>query len=168
LIDHCCKNGALDVAHNLLEEMKQTHWPTHTAGYRKVIEGFNKEFIESLGLLDEIGQDDTAPFLSVYRLLIDNLIKAQRLEMALRLLEEVATFSATLVDYSSTYNSLIESLCLANKVETAFQLFSEMTKKGVIPEMQSFCSLIKGLFRNSKISEALLLLDFISHMVCPL
>ncbi|KAG7591111.1 Pentatricopeptide repeat [Arabidopsis thaliana x Arabidopsis arenosa] len=164
LIDHCCKNGALDVAHNLLEEMKQTHWPMHAAGYRKVIEGFNKEFIESLGLLDEIGQDDTAPFLSVYRLLIDNLIKAQRLEMALKLLEEVATFSATLADYSSTYNSLIESLCLANKVDKAFPLFSEMTKKGVIPEMQTFCSLIKGLFRTSKISEALLLLDFISHM----
>ncbi|CAH8339827.1 unnamed protein product [Eruca vesicaria subsp. sativa] len=164
LIGHCCQNGVLDVAYNLLEEMKQTHWPTHTAGYRKVIEGFSKEFIESLGLLDEITKDDTAPFLSVYRLLIDNLIKAERLEMALTLLEEVATLSPTLANYSSTYNMLIESLCLANKVDKAFQLFSNMTKKGASPDMETFCSLIKGLFRNRKISEALLLLDFVSHM----
>ncbi|KAF8083141.1 hypothetical protein N665_0790s0004 [Sinapis alba] len=164
LIGHCCENGVLDVAHNLLEEMKQTHWPTHAAGYRKVIEGFNKEFIESLGLLDEIAQDDTAPFLSVYRLLIDNLIKAERLEMALTLLEEVATLSPTLANYSSTYNMLIESLCLADKVDKAFQLFFDMTKKGVSPDMESFCSLIKGLFRNRKISEGLLLLDVVSHM----
>ncbi|CAN6883836.1 pentatricopeptide repeat-containing protein At1g06710, mitochondrial isoform X1 [Brassica napus] len=165
LIGHCCQHGVLDVAYKLLEEMKQTHWPTHASGYRKVIEGFSKEFIESLGLLDEIAKDDTAPFVSVYRLLIDNLIKGERLEMALTLLEEVATLSVTLGNYSSTYNMLIESLCVADKVDKAFQLFSEMTKKGVSPDMETFCSLIKGLFRKRKISEALLLLDFVSHMV---
>ncbi|KAB2622973.1 pentatricopeptide repeat-containing protein [Pyrus ussuriensis x Pyrus communis] len=39
LINHCCSTGLLDEAHKLLDEMKQTHWPTHMAGYRKVIEG---------------------------------------------------------------------------------------------------------------------------------
>ncbi|WZZ20290.1 hypothetical protein YC2023_121677 [Brassica napus] len=164
LIGHCCENGVLDVAYKLLEEMKQTHWPTHAAGYRKVIEGFSKEFVESLGLLDEIAKDDTAPFVSVYRLLIDNLIKAERLEMALTLLEEVATLSPTLANYGSTYSMLIESLCLADKVDKAFRLFSDMTKKGVSPDMESFCSLVKGLFRDRKINEALLLLDFVSQM----
>ncbi|XP_018472499.1 pentatricopeptide repeat-containing protein At1g06710, mitochondrial [Raphanus sativus] len=164
LIGHCCENGVLDVAYSLLEEMKQTHWPTHAAGYHKVVEGFSKEFVESLGLLDEIAQDDTAPFVSVYRLLIDNLIKGERLEMALKLLEEVATLSPTLANYSETYNRLIESLCLADKVDKAFRLFSDMTKRGVSLDMETFCSLIKGLFRNRKISEGLLLLDFVSHM----
>ncbi|KAF3588845.1 hypothetical protein F2Q69_00031514 [Brassica cretica] len=40
-----------------------------------------------------------------------------------------------------------------------------MTKKVVSPDMQTFCSLVKGLFRDRKISEALLLLDFVSHML---
>ncbi|CAF2045942.1 unnamed protein product, partial [Brassica rapa] len=37
-----------------------------------------------------------------------------------------------------------------------------------LKRLQTFCSLVKGLFRDRKISEALLLLDFVSHMVCPL
>ena len=124
--------------------------------------------MDSIRYHESTAKDDAAPFVSVYRLLIDNLIKAERLEMALTLLEEVATLSPTLANYGSTYSMLIESLCLADKVDKAFQLFSDMTKKGVSPDMESFCSLVKGLFRNRKISEALLLLDFVSQMVCPL
>ncbi|XP_010557157.1 PREDICTED: pentatricopeptide repeat-containing protein At1g06710, mitochondrial [Tarenaya hassleriana] len=164
LIDHCCRNGLLDMAHSFLEEMKQTHWPVHVASYRKVIEGFNKDFISSLGLLDEIAKDDAAPVISVYTVLIDNFVKAKRLEVALTLHEEVASFSPTLAGYGSTYNALIEGLCLANEVDKAFQLFSEMTKKGVIPELQTLSNLIKGLFWDKKVNEALLLLDSISQM----
>ena len=49
--------------------------------------------MDSIRYHGSTAKDDAAPFVSVYRLLIDNLIKAKRLEMALTLLEEVATLS---------------------------------------------------------------------------
>lgn len=165
LINHCCVNGLLDEAYELLEEMKQTYWPKYMAGYCKVIEGFNKEFIASLGLLDEISTNDSAPIIPVYRILIDNFIRAGRLEVALELYEEVASFSPFLAAYTNIYNSLIEALFLAGKVDKAFQLFSDMINRGGNPDLHIFFHLIKGLVKISKWDEALLLLDSVCQMV---
>ncbi|XP_021895588.1 pentatricopeptide repeat-containing protein At1g06710, mitochondrial [Carica papaya] len=164
LINHCCVNGLLDEAYELLEEMKQTYWPKYMAGYCKVIEGFNKEFIASLGLLDEISTNDSAPIIPVYRILIDNFIRAGRLEVALELYEEVASFSPFLAAYTNIYNSLIEALFLAGKVDKAFQLFSDMINRGGNPDLHIFFHLIKGLVKISKWDEALLLLDSVCQM----
>ncbi|XWS13261.1 hypothetical protein CRYUN_Cryun36dG0022400 [Craigia yunnanensis] len=155
LIKHCCIAGLLDKACELLEEMKQTYWPRHMAGYRKVIEGFNREFIISLGLLDEIGKSKSLPVIPVYRLLIDNFIKAGRLEVALQLHHDIASFSLISAAYNSTYNALIESLALARMVNKAFELYADMIRMGGVPELSSFIHLIKGLITVNKWEEAL-------------
>ncbi|KAA8529205.1 hypothetical protein F0562_033996 [Nyssa sinensis] len=113
LINHCCAAGLLDEAHQLLEEMKQTYWPRHMASYRKVIEGFNREFMVNLGLLEEISENDSAPIVPVYRILIESFCKAGRLEAALALLREISSFSHFLSDDRIMYSSLIESLSLS-------------------------------------------------------
>ncbi|XVF65479.1 hypothetical protein PTKIN_Ptkin09bG0252600 [Pterospermum kingtungense] len=164
LIKHCCNVGLLDKAYELLEEMKQTYWPRHMAGYRKVIEGFNREFIISLGLLDEIGKSKSLPVIPVYRLLIDNFIKAGRLEVALQLHHEIATFSPISAAYNSTCNTLIESLALARMVNQAFELYADMTRMGGVPELSVFIHLIKGLITVNKWEEALQLSDSFCQM----
>ncbi|KAA8531355.1 hypothetical protein F0562_006064 [Nyssa sinensis] len=113
LINHCCAAGLLDEAHQLLEEMKQTYWPRHMASYRKVIEGFNREFMVNLGLLEEISENDSAPIVPVYRILIESFCKAGRLEAALELLREISSSSHFLSDDRIMYSSLIESLSLS-------------------------------------------------------
>ncbi|KAJ8774878.1 hypothetical protein K2173_018137 [Erythroxylum novogranatense] len=165
LINHCCAAGLLDEACKLLEEMKQTYWPRHIAGYRKVIEGFNHDFLVSLGLLVEISDNDSLPILPVYRVLIDSFIKAERLEMAVELHEELLSFSSP---HSAAnrrmYTSLIESLSLAHKVDKAFKLYADLITKGSIPELGILSHLLKGLFRVNKFAEALQLSDAIYRM----
>ncbi|KAK8585492.1 hypothetical protein V6N13_050471 [Hibiscus sabdariffa] len=164
LINHCCIVGLLDKAYELLEEMKQTQWPTHMAGYRKVIEELNKEFIMSHGLLDEVGKSESLPVIPSYRVLMNNFIKAGRLDVALQLHHEIASFSQVSEAYYSTYNALIVSLSLARKVNKAFELYAEMTRMGGVPELSTFIHLVKGLIAVNKWEEALQLSDGFCQM----
>ncbi|KAJ6419145.1 hypothetical protein OIU84_029287 [Salix udensis] len=166
LINHCCSAGLLDEAHKLLEEMKQTYWPRHVAGYRKVIEGFNREFIASLDLSFEISENDSVPVAPVYRVLIDNFIKAGRLEMALELNEELSSFSPFSAANQNINITLIENLSLAHKADKAFELYADMISRGSIPELSILVHLVKGLHRVNRWEEALQLLDSICQMVC--
>jgi pentatricopeptide repeat protein len=165
LINHCCATGLLDEAHNLLDEMKQTYWPRHISGYRKVIEGFNREFIISLGLLDEISENDSVPIVPVYRILIDSFIKAGKLESALELHEEIRSSFPLTAASKNMYISLIESLSRASKVDKAFELYTDMVRRGGVAELSTFVLLIKGLININKWEEALQLSDSICQMV---
>ncbi|GAV69656.1 LOW QUALITY PROTEIN: PPR domain-containing protein/PPR_1 domain-containing protein/PPR_2 domain-containing protein, partial [Cephalotus follicularis] len=164
LINHCCAAGLLDDAHELLEEMKQTYWPRHMAGYRKVIEGFKKEFIASLGLLEEMGDNDSVPVIPVYKVLIDNFIKAGRLEVALELYNEIASCSPFSATDKDLCNSLIEILSLASKMDKAFELCMDMISRGAVPELSTFAYLIKRLIKVDKWEEALQLSDSMCQM----
>ncbi|XP_061354542.1 pentatricopeptide repeat-containing protein At1g06710, mitochondrial [Gastrolobium bilobum] len=164
LINHCCSTGLLDEAHRLLDEMKQTYWPRHISSHRKIIEGFNREFITSVGLLDELSENESVPVDSLYIILIDNFIKAGRLEVALNLLEEISSSPSLAVANKYLYTSLIESLSSANKVDKALELYASMINKNVVPELSTFVHLIKGLTRVDKWQEALQLSDSICQM----
>ncbi|OQU81837.1 hypothetical protein SORBI_3006G128400 [Sorghum bicolor] len=143
-------------AHSLLSEMKQTYWPKYLQGYCSVVQGFSKKFIASLGLLEELESHGTVPIAPVYGLLIDNFSKAGRLEEALELHKEMMELSSSLnITSKDMYTSLIQALCLASQLEKAFELYSEITRKGVVPELSVFVCLIKGLIKVNKWNEAL-------------
>lgn len=165
LINHCCASGLLHEAHKLLEEMKLTYWPKYAGGYHNVIHGFNREFIISLGLLEEMSKYDSIPLVPAYNILIDSFCKAGKLEEALQLHKEICTYHSggSAVACRNTY-SLIESLCLACKVHEAFELYGDMTKRGYVPELGLFFCLMKGLIKVHKWDEALELSDSICHM----
>ncbi|XP_052206947.1 pentatricopeptide repeat-containing protein At1g06710, mitochondrial [Diospyros lotus] len=164
LINHCCVSGLLDEARLLLEEMKQTYWPRHMASYRKVIEGFNREFIMNLGLLDEISGNDHVPVTPIYRILIESFRKAGRLEVALELHKEISSSSVFHSADRIMYSSLIESLSASCKVDKAFELYGEMTRRGGLPDLSVFFHLIKGLIKVNRWEEALQLSDSLCHM----
>nr|XP_011462602.1 PREDICTED: pentatricopeptide repeat-containing protein At1g06710, mitochondrial isoform X1 [Fragaria vesca subsp. vesca] len=166
LINHCCAHGLLDEAHKLLDEMKQTYWPKHLAGYRKVIEGYNREFIASLGLLSEISECDSLPIAHIYRVLVDNFVKAGRLNVALELHEEISSSTPFTSANKDMYTLLIENLSHANKADKALQMFAEMIRLGGYPELSTFFHLIKGLIKINRWDEALQLSDSICQMVC--
>lgn len=149
---------------NFFDEMKQTYWPKHMAGYRKVIEGFNREFIISLGLLDEIAENVAVPIIPAYRILIDSFCKAGRLELALELHKKMSSCTSYSAADKDLYSSLIESLSLASKVDKAFELYADMIKRGGIPELSIFFYLVKGLIRINRWEEALQLSDCICQM----
>ncbi|MED6202488.1 hypothetical protein PIB30_106128, partial [Stylosanthes scabra] len=164
LINHCCSTGLFEEAHRLLDEMKQTYWPRHISSHCRIIEGFNREFIASMGLLNELVEDDSVPVDSLYRILIDNYIKAGRLEVAVNLLEEISSSPSVAVACKYLYTSLIESLSHASKVDKAFELYVSMISKNVVPELSTLVHLIKGLTRVDKWQEALQLSDSIGQM----
>ncbi|VFR03406.1 unnamed protein product [Cuscuta campestris] len=141
-IKHCCSAGLLDEAVQLLEEMKQTHWPRHMDSYHRIIEGFNKEYLISLGLLEEMSANSCVSYFPVYRILIDSFLKAGRLEVAADLHKEISSPSH---HDKNVYASLIQNLCVNMKVDKAFELYADIIKKGVIPELSVFVNLIKGL-----------------------
>ncbi|KAL2942447.1 hypothetical protein RDABS01_030797 [Bienertia sinuspersici] len=163
LINHCCYFGLLDKAHMLLEEMKQTYWPMHVASYRKVIEGFNQEFILSLGLLDVASGNEPVPIAPVYKVLVDSFCKAGRLEIAVQLCREMSSF-ASFPTVAHIYSSLIKSLCLASKVDEGFELFADMIKNGGVAEPSIFFQLVTGLIKLNRWEEALQ----ISHSTCQM
>ncbi|KAL5539527.1 hypothetical protein UlMin_045182 [Ulmus minor] len=164
LIRHCCSVGLLSEAHELLEEMKQTYWPKHMASYCKVIEGHSKKFLLSLGILNELGENDSVPILSVYSILIDNFIKAGKLEVALELHEEISPYAPLTNLSKNMCISLIESLSNTSKVGKAFELFAEMVRHGSVPQLSTFAHLIKGLTKANMWNEALQLSDSLCQM----
>ncbi|XP_071900851.1 uncharacterized protein [Coffea arabica] len=165
LINHYSVAGLLDEAYQLLEEMRKTYWPVQMASYRKVIEGFNKEFITSLGLLTDISQvDSVVPVIPIYKLLIHSFNKAGRLEVALELLEEISSSSSSPSTMANMYSSLIESLCHSHKVEKAFELYVDMINRGLIPELGVFVNLIRGLINVNRWENALHLSESLCYM----
>ncbi|KAK9698361.1 hypothetical protein RND81_08G099000 [Saponaria officinalis] len=164
MINHCCGFGLLDEAHRLLEEMKQTYWPIHVASYKKVIDGFNQEFIISLGLLDILSDSEQLPIVPVYKILIDSLCKAGRLEVAVQLCKELSSF-ASLAAVTNLFSSTIKSLCLASKIDEACELFSEMTRKGGAPDPSIFLDLIIRIVKVDRWGEALQILYTTCEMI---
>ncbi|KAI4295260.1 hypothetical protein L6164_035325 [Bauhinia variegata] len=164
LINHCCSTGLLDEAHKLLDEMKQTYWPRHVSSYSKIIKGFSQEFIASIGLLDELSENESVPILPAYRILIDNFVKAGRLEVALNLLEEITSSPNFSVADKHLYTSLIESLSNASKVDKALELYANMISRNIVPELGTFVHLIKGLTKVDRWEEALQL----SYNICQM
>lgn len=165
LINHCCAAGFLDKAYQLLEEMKQTYWPTHLANYHKVVEGFSKEFISSLQLVNEMGNNDSVPLIPVYKVMIDSFQRAGRLETALQLHKEFSSFSRSSFADKKVYSSLIASLAASNRVDEAFVLYADITRKGEIPEVGVFVDLIKGLLKVNRWEDALILSESLCRMV---
>lgn len=168
LINHCCAMGLLHEAHKLLDEMKQTYWPKHMASYHKVIQGYSREFLASLGILNEMGESDLVPVFPAYSILIDNFVKAGNLEVALELFEEISSSNPSTALSRCMYNSLIESLSNTGKVGKGFELFADLLRRGGIPQLSTFVQLIKGLTKVNKWDEALQLSDSVCQMVCPL
>ncbi|KAI3459749.1 hypothetical protein Pfo_016412 [Paulownia fortunei] len=166
LINHCCAAGCLDEAYQLLEEMKQTYWPSHLANYHKVVEGFSKEFILSLQLVDEMHNSDSVPLIPVYKVLIDSFQRAGRLETALQLHKEFSSLSLSSSTDKKVYSSLIWSLSASHRVDMAFELYADIIGKGEIPEFGVFVDLIKGLLKVNKWEDALILSESLCHMVC--
>ncbi|XP_020592093.1 pentatricopeptide repeat-containing protein At1g06710, mitochondrial [Phalaenopsis equestris] len=165
LINHCCAAGLLDEALGILDEMKQTYWPIHVAGYGKVIEGFSGKFIASIGLLEDISNYSSMPVVPAYKIIIGSFCQAGRLDEAFELYKEVEGSSAFSPTFKlNTYSVFIEALCLASKVDKAFQLYSDMTLRGHIPELMLLFSLFKGLLCVGKWEEVLQLSYSICHM----
>lgn len=163
LINHCCGAGLLDKAYELLEEMKLTYWPKHIASYRKVIEGFSRDFIVSIGLVDEMSESNSVPIAPAYRVLIESFCKANRLDDALELYKEFSFSKSLLLPIDmNMYYSLISSLSLLGNVEKAFEVYGDMIKKGGVTELSVIYNLIKGLVKINRWEEALLL----SHSLC--
>ncbi|XP_024033066.1 pentatricopeptide repeat-containing protein At1g06710, mitochondrial isoform X2 [Morus notabilis] len=115
----------------------------HMASYHKVIEGYSREFLASLGILNEAG----------------------KLEVALELYEEISSFTHLTPLSRNMYNSIIESLSNTSKVGKGFELFADMLRRGGIPELSTFVQLIKGLTRVNKWDEVLQLSDSICQML---
>ncbi|KAH6788454.1 Tetratricopeptide repeat superfamily protein [Perilla frutescens var. frutescens] len=164
LINHCCGVGRLDEAYQLLEEMKQTYWPIHLAICQKVVEGFKKDFLSSLRLVDEMGKNDSAPFIPVYEVLIDSFQKAGRLEVALQLHKEFSALSPSSSTHKNACSSLIESLSASGRIDEAFELYADIIGKGYIPEFSVFVALIKGLLKVNRWEDALILSESLCHM----
>ncbi|KAI3697040.1 hypothetical protein L6452_29753 [Arctium lappa] len=163
LIHHCCVSGLLNEARELLEEMKQTYWPKHMASYHKVIEGFNREFLINLGLLDDISEYDFVPIIPAYKLLFDSYRKAGELEVALDLLKEISSLCSSMD--KSLYFSLNESLSVSHRVEKAFELYADMISKGGVPELSVIVNLVKGLVKVNRWEEAIQLSQSLCYMV---
>ncbi|KAL8204666.1 hypothetical protein R6Q57_010289 [Mikania cordata] len=160
LIHHCCASGLLDEAHGLLEEMKMTYWPKHMASYRKVIEGFNREFLLNIGLLDDLSECDFLPVVPVYKILLDSYRKAGKLDVALELHKEIGSLSSS-ID-KDLYISMIGNLLVSHRVEQAFELYADMISKGGVPEFSVLVNLVKGLVKVNRWEEAIQL----SHSLC--
>ncbi|XP_078172473.1 tetratricopeptide repeat (TPR)-like superfamily protein [Carex rostrata] len=157
LINHCCRFDLLDHAQQLLDEMKQTHWPRNVKGYKDVIHGFSKDFILSIGLVDEVAASDTPPLAASYAIVINSFCKVGRVEAALELYEEIKEGMPLDFGTNRMYCSLIEALCLGFRVEKAFELYSDMINCGQVPDLGILVCLVKGLARVNMWDEALLL-----------
>ncbi|XP_057778962.1 pentatricopeptide repeat-containing protein At1g06710, mitochondrial [Salvia miltiorrhiza] len=164
LINHCCGVGRLDEAYQLLEEMKQTYWPSRLANYQKVVEGFSKDFISSLQLVDEMSNNDSVPLIPVYKVLIDSFQKAGKLEMALQLHQEFSSLSPSSSTHRNVCSSLIESLSASGRIDEAFELYADMIGKGNIPEFVVLVDLVKGLLKVNRWEDALILSESLCHM----
>ncbi|CAA6672894.1 unnamed protein product [Spirodela intermedia] len=171
LINIMSKAGRLEDALKLFDEMKALHCPPNVVTYNTIIKSLfdsKSDAAEASHWFEKMKENGILPSAFTYSILIDGLCKTNRVEYALRLLEEMDErgFPPCPAAYctirgggelfhelrencglssSRVYAVMIKHLGKCGRLDDALDLFSEMKKLGCTPDVFAYNALMAGM-----------------------
>ncbi|XP_057784003.1 pentatricopeptide repeat-containing protein At1g79540 isoform X1 [Salvia miltiorrhiza] len=172
LIKGFCDLGLLDDAESLKLEISQHDQFPNTCTYTILICGFcrNGLLVEAQQIFNDMEKLGCSPSVVTFNALIDGLCKAGKLEEAQLVLYkmEVGRSPSLFLRLSQGADRILDTASLQKKVEDmmdsglilkAYNLLKKLADSGVVPNVQTYNTLIHGMCRAGHINIALKLLE---------
>jgi pentatricopeptide repeat protein len=161
LLDAFAKCCAMDRASRLLEDMKESCVEPDIITYSTIIKGYCAvgDVDRAFHVLAEMrGDGKFVPDEIMYNSILDGCAKQQRLEDALRLLEEMKTYGVCPSNY--TLSILVKLLGHARRLNQAFRMVEDLScQNGFRPNVQVYTCLVQACVLNRRLERAMTLHD---------
>ncbi|XP_074308702.1 pentatricopeptide repeat-containing protein At2g17525, mitochondrial [Silene latifolia] len=166
VIDLLCNIGRVNDAAEVLDRVERHGGVVDVVAYNTLIKGFCSSRKAKVGLhfKKQMENKGYLPNIETYNTLIAGFCDVNLLDVALDLFSElkVAAIDCNFV----TYDTLIQGFCSKGRVDDAFRFLElmEESKGGSGGRISPYNSIIFGLYRENRLSEALVFLNQMSKM----
>ncbi|GFQ07807.1 pentatricopeptide repeat-containing protein at1g62930 chloroplastic [Phtheirospermum japonicum] len=131
------------------------HFGTKSVANREKMKlglGNIRKLDDALCLYDDMSR--TRPLTSViqFNQLLSRVINLKEYSAAIHLFNHICNLGISVDDYSM--NIAMNCYCLSNRVDYGFSILGWFFKRGCVPDVFTFNTLLKGLFRENKVNEA--------------
>lgn len=168
LVKHHCKNGDLESAFQVVEEMKkfEISYP-NLVTYSTLMSGLceNGRLKEAADLFEEmIAKEHILPDALTYNTLINGFCQAGKIDRAQKILGFMRDKGCAPNIF--TYATLMSGLCKEGKIKEAEELFDEMKSSGLKPDKVVFTTLISYFCQAQRVDEAVQFLQKMRQEGC--
>ncbi|KAK4743050.1 hypothetical protein SAY87_001051 [Trapa incisa] len=168
LISCFCKKNKTTDAYNLFKEMESAGVKPDTVTYNTLIAHFSKhkDFRKACELMELMQREGHTPTVVTCGALIHAHCLNGEVEEAMKIFEQMRSFSSRIPPNTIIYNILIDSLCKKGEVEQAASLMDDMIGRKVRPNTNTFNALLRGLQGKNLLEKALKLMDLMTEQAC--
>lgn len=168
LVKHHCKNGDIDSAFEVVEEMKKSHvsYP-NLITYSTLINGLcgSGRLKEAIELFEEmVSKDQILPDALTYNALINGFCHGGKVDRALKIMEFMKKNGCNPNVFN--YSALMNGFCKEGRLEEAKEVFDEMKSLGLKPDTVGYTTLINFFCRAGRVDEAMELLKDMRENKC--
>ncbi|KAL6501180.1 hypothetical protein OROHE_025043 [Orobanche hederae] len=107
---------------------------------------------DALCLYEKMSRTRPLPSVVQFTKLLSRLVNLKEYAAGIYLFKDMCNLGVSVDDY--TMNIAINSYCLSDRVDYGFSVLGWFFKRGFIPDVFTFNTLLKGLFRGNRINEA--------------
>ncbi|KFK30289.1 hypothetical protein AALP_AA7G242300 [Arabis alpina] len=153
ILDCLYKNGKVDVAESLWNEIVKKGWELDNAAYNVRIMSVQKESSERVEeLIDEMISVGLKPDTISYNYLLTAYCEKGMLEEAKKVYEGLKVNKCA--PNAATFRTLVFHLCDNGLYEQGYAMFKKSVKVNKIPDFNTLKHLVVGLVKNKKIDDA--------------
>ncbi|XWS48030.1 hypothetical protein CRYUN_Cryun13aG0037000 [Craigia yunnanensis] len=162
LINGLCQDGEIDRAVTVFNEALRKGLKPNIIMYNTLIKGLSLQglILQALQLMNEMSENGCSPDIWTYNIVIDGLCKMGCVSDANNLLND-AIAKGYLPDIF-TFNTLIDGYCKQLKMENAIEILNQMWSYGVTPDVITSWKVNEALNLLEKIEKKGLVPDIVS------
>nr|XP_027103317.1 putative pentatricopeptide repeat-containing protein At1g12700, mitochondrial [Coffea arabica] len=107
---------------------------------------------EALFLYNDMVRSRPVPYVFHFNQLLSRIVKMKHYSPAICVFKDMYFLSIQVDDY--TLNTVINCYCLLNRVDLGFCILGVFFKYGIVPDVTTFNTLLRGLFRQHMVPRA--------------
>ncbi|KAL7147068.1 hypothetical protein ABFS83_06G083600 [Erythranthe nasuta] len=107
---------------------------------------------EAMNLYKNMAGTRPFPRIQHFNQLLSHLVNLKEYSASILLFNDICNLGVSVTEY--TMSIAINSYCLSNRIDYGFSVLAMFFKRGCVPDSVTFNTLLKGLFRENRISEA--------------
>ncbi|CAL5384008.1 unnamed protein product [Camellia sinensis] len=168
LVKHHCKNGDLESAFQVVEEMKMSKisYP-NLITYSTMMDGLcaSGKLEEAVDLFEEmVSKDQILPDALTYNVLINGFSCRGKVDRAKKIIEFMNKNGCNPNVFN--YSALMNGFCKEGRLQEANEAFNEMKRIGLKPDTVGYTTLIDSFCKAGKMDEAMELLEEMKEKEC--
>ncbi|KAK4438457.1 hypothetical protein Salat_0180000 [Sesamum alatum] len=154
-----CNVGLVEIAWDLIQELKRNGQPLNCYCYNAVIHGFadRDEPDKGMEIFNEMKNDGIAADVYSYSILIEGFCRCRNVEKGLRLFEEMR--NNNIIPSLVTYSSILKGLCKSGLTEISLDWFKMIGASGYEYDQHAYNILITGFCVQGDMDSANKLLE---------